>query len=159
MEKPKRIAKRVSKVTLVKKKSKKKDKFCGLNESVVCLSSSKKTKKAVNSDRIKPSLDTTNVFVVSEKSNMNTSVSMTNPRIFETSGFIPLESNTKAKHTIKISKKKEQETKPVWSGVAKAKEKIQKKNMSNLSNILKKASENKGKSSSKLKNFLASLST
>lgn len=159
MEKPKRISKR-DVVTPAKKKSKKKDKFCGLNESVVCLSSSsKKKKKAVNSDRIKQSFDSTNVFVVSEKSNVNTSVSMTNPRIFETSGFIPLESNTKAKHTIKISKKKEKETKPVWPGVAKAKEKIQKKNMSNLSNILKKASENKGKSSSKLKNFLASLST
>ncbi|XP_066245123.1 uncharacterized protein [Euwallacea similis] len=154
---PKKTKPKVTPNLVNKKKSKKKDKFCGLNQSVVLLSSTEKEQNQINSLTVPP--DATKVFKEAQEKTINTSSSMTNTRSFQTSRLLP-KVNLRSKAKI-IRKKKNENSKevvkPTLKHVMKANEKTQKKKLNSLSNMLKKVNENTGKPQSKLKAFLDSL--
>ncbi|KAL1493768.1 hypothetical protein ABEB36_009458 [Hypothenemus hampei] len=114
-----------------KKKQKKKDKFCGLNPNAVLQTITTKLKgvqsKPINSNK--------NVLKLNSQDE-NKSIAA---RGFQTSNIISLNSRSK-KRKIKICEKGNKIALPsAPPKMTKAKEKLQKKNLNNLTNILKQA--------------------
>ncbi|XP_066141739.1 uncharacterized protein [Euwallacea fornicatus] len=153
---PKKTKSKATVNLINKKKPKKKDKFCGLNENVVLLSSIKKKQNQINSSAVVP--DSTKAFNETQEKTTNVSISMTNTRSFLTSKLVSkVNSKSKAKITRKKKENSKEVVKPALKNVKKVNEKIQKKKLNSLGNMLKKVTENTGKTQSKLKAFLDSL--
>lgn len=164
MNKPKVPKKPKLAITPAKvKKSKKKDKFCGLNKSVVILSSTKKKKKCTTknntiTDQSNNNLDLNNtnkVFVPPETHNFDVSVSMANTRGFADGEVV--KGAVRRKQTVKMATKKENIDTTTSEKIPKVITKLQKKSNNNLAQMLKKMGEHKGKPQSRLKEFLSSL--
>lgn len=164
MNKPKVLKKPKLAITPAKvKKTKKKDKFCGLNKSVVILSSTKKKKKGTTvdkniSDQSNNNLDlnnTNNVFNPPETNNFDESVSMANTRGLGDDEVV--KGTVKRNQTIKMVTKKENVNATTSEKVSKVITKLQKKSNNNLVKMLQKVGEHKGKPQSRLKDFLSSL--
>lgn len=131
-----------------KKKSKKKDKFCGLNQSMVLLSSAKKKADLGNAKNTQvTSLQPIQPLEVATGT-------MTNSRMLQTS----LKSIQKNKHAIRLAKKKENVVAEVIApAISKAKAKRNQKKLNDLSRLVQNRDKSKSKQTPRLKDFLDSL--
>lgn len=165
MTKPKCMTptKKMSVTTAKKKKKSKKDKFCGLNQALVSKSVAKK--KNEHKNKLDQTLNDSVVFVSEYKpvnnynNNLDASVSMTNTRVFETADFIPLETGIRKEKKIKMSRQVISKTEPKLQAMSKSKERLQTKQLKNLSSMLKNSKEIeqvKQRYASSLKQFLDS---
>ncbi|ENN71820.1 hypothetical protein D910_10268 [Dendroctonus ponderosae] len=132
-----------------KKKSKKKDRFCGLNQSVVLLSSAKKKPESENANTKNTQETSLHPIQPFEA----TTGTMTNSRMLQT----PLKS-IRNKHAIRLAKKKENVvTEVLLPVISKAKAKQNKKRLNDLSRLVQNRGKSKSKQTPRLKDFLASL--
>ncbi|XP_050295105.1 uncharacterized protein LOC126735196 [Anthonomus grandis grandis] len=134
-----------------KKKKKKKDKLCGLNESVVFVSSTKAPRPK------KPTNENSDTVPSMSPSKLNQTVSMSNIRALQPAGSLKRKGK-KQKQNLKVSKKKPalapKQLQPSTS-ISKAKDRLKQKSLNTLSELLKNGGAEKKQS--KLKQFLDSL--